>query len=108
MSFFSQLFGGSSKSAVAVILDAQLPYGLPDEHQQILKNILKKAGIRSNRRVYTILSPGSRERSRAIIVAICEKYFREALGSGYDQNSLTITPFESPEYGTAGVVVSHP
>jgi hypothetical protein len=82
MSIFSSIFGFSSQSAVVVVLDAQLPYGDPQEHARILTAIVSMAKVRVDRRVYTILSPGSRDRSRAIIIAICEHYFREVLGSG--------------------------
>jgi hypothetical protein len=98
----------TTMSAVAVVLDKQLPSGFPEDHARILNAILSMTGVRVDRPVHTILSPGSRDRSRVIIVAICQHYFSEALGSEYDANRLTIAPFDYPEAGTGGVVVSHP
>jgi len=43
-----------------------------------------------------------------MIAKMCEHYFSQTLGSAYDENRLTITPFVAPEAGTSGVVVSHP
>jgi hypothetical protein len=100
----------SSQSAVVVILETQLPYGLPEEHARILGDILCQVGLRVDRRVHTILIPGSgsRDRSRALLAKVCEHYFVETLGPDYDEDQLKMTPFEYPATGTRGVVVSHP
>jgi hypothetical protein len=108
MGILSSLFGGVGQSAVVAVLDAQLPYGDPEEHARILNEILKRASIKVDRRVHTILMPGCREGSRAILAKVCEHHFSETLGQAYNEDRLRFTPFEYPEGSTSGVIVSHP
>jgi hypothetical protein len=108
MGILSRLFGGVHQSAAVVVLERDLPHVLPEEIARIVDAILSKAGVRVSRRAHTVLMSGSRDQSRAIIAKVCEHYFSETLGSGYDENRLTITQFDYPEAGTGGVVVSHP
>jgi hypothetical protein len=108
MSVFGKLFGSDTQSAVAVILDRQLPSGDPEAHGRILDAILRKAGVKASRPAHTILSPGIRDRSRLITAKVCERHFRETMGSAYDESSLTIIPFDAPDAGTSGVIVAHP
>ena len=108
MSFLATLFGSGTQSAVAVILNKQLPDGDPKAHARLLAAILGRAGVKAGRPAHTILSPGIRDRSRLITAKMCEHYFRETLGSAYDENRLTIIPFDAPDAGTSGVIVAHP
>lgn len=109
MSILSKLFGSSTThTAVAVILEKELPYGDPDTHARMLADILGKAGMQAARPVHTILSPGIRERSRLITTKISEHYLKETLGADYDENKVVVAPFEYPEGSTSGVIVAHP